>query len=186
MTNEKLDNWQEKTLHTEPIFQGKIITLQVDTIELPEGKTATREIVRHPGAAAVLALHEDRMLVVEQYRKPMEKFQIEIPAGKLDPGEDPIVCAGRELEEETGFRAATLKPISAFYTSPGFADEKLYLYLAEGLERGAMNPDEDEYLRVDAITLEEALAYIEVGRISDAKTILAVYAWRLYKLTGEV
>jgi len=186
MSNQQPDQWRERTLRTEPIFEGKIITLQVDTIELPDGKTATREIVRHPGAAAVLALLDDRMLVVEQYRKPMDKFQIEIPAGKLDAGEDPIVCAARELEEETGYKAASLKPISAFYTSPGFADEKLYLYLAEGLTAGQVNPDEDEYLRVDAITLEQALAYIEEERISDSKTILAVYAWRLYKLTGEL
>ncbi|MWC28390.1 NUDIX domain-containing protein [Paenibacillus sp. MMS18-CY102] len=186
MTEQKLEGWQERTLSSKQIFEGKIISLQVDTIELPDGGQATREIVRHPGAAAVLALLDDKMLVVEQFRKPLEKFQIEIPAGKLDPNEDPIVCAGRELEEETGYRATSLRPLSAFYTSPGFADEKLYVYLAEGLEKGKMNPDEDEYLRVEAITLEQALAYIAEGRISDAKTVLAVYAWRLYKLTGEI
>ncbi|EFM09852.1 NUDIX hydrolase [Paenibacillus curdlanolyticus YK9] len=186
MSEQRLESWQERTISTKQIFEGKIISLQVDTIELPDGGQATREIVRHPGAAAVLALLDDRMLVVEQFRKPLEKFQIEIPAGKLDPNEDPIVCAGRELEEETGYRASSLRPLSAFYTSPGFADEKLYIYLAEGLEKGEMNLDQDEYLRVDAITLEQALAYIEEGRISDAKTVLAVYAWRLYKLTGEI
>lgn len=183
---EKTDEFRERTVTSEPIFQGKIIALQVDTIQLPNGGTATREIVRHPGAAAVLALIDDRMLVVEQYRKPMEKFQIEIPAGKLDAGEDPIIAAARELEEETGYRAGSLRPISAFYTSPGFADEKLYLYVAEELVKGESRPDEDEFLAVEAITFEEAQQYIKEERISDAKTILAVYAWHIYRLTGEI
>ncbi|SFS82738.1 NUDIX hydrolase [Paenibacillus sp. BC26] len=183
---EKTDQFREKTMKTEPIFDGKIISLQVDTIELPDGKTATREIVRHPGAAAVLALIDDKMLVVEQYRKPMEKFQIEIPAGKLDAGEDPMVAAARELEEETGYRAGKLRPLSAFYTSPGFADEKLYVYLAEELVKGESAPDEDEFLAVEAITFEQAQQYMKKERISDAKTILAVYAWHIYRLTGEI
>lgn len=183
---EKTDQYREQTIQSESIFQGKIITLQVDTIQLPNGGTATREIVRHPGAAAVLALIDGKMLVVEQYRKPMEKFQIEIPAGKLDKGEDPMAAAGRELEEETGYRAGKLRPISAFYTSPGFADEKLFLYVAEDLVKGESNPDEDEFLAVEAITFEEAQQYIKEERISDAKTILAIYAWHIYRLTGEI
>ncbi|BBH21071.1 ADP-ribose pyrophosphatase [Paenibacillus baekrokdamisoli] len=183
---EKTDHYRELTVKSEPIFQGKIISLQVDTIQLPNGGTATREIIRHPGAAAVLALIDGKMLVVEQYRKPMEKFQIEIPAGKLDAGEDPMVAAGRELEEETGYRAGKLRPISAFYTSPGFADEKLFLYVAEDLVKGDSRPDEDEFLAVEAITFEEAQQYIREERISDAKTILAVYAWHIYRLTGEI
>lgn len=182
----KTDDYKERTISTEPIFQGKIISLQVDTVKLPHGGTATREIVRHPGAAAVMALVDGRMLMVEQYRKPMEKFQVEIPAGKLDPGEDPMAAAARELEEETGYRAGKLRPVSAFYTSPGFADEKLYLYLAEDLVKGEIRPDEDEYLAVSAISFEEAQQLIREERISDAKTILAVYAWQIYRLTGEI
>ncbi|SFI57277.1 ADP-ribose pyrophosphatase [Paenibacillus sp. UNC496MF] len=183
---EKTEPYREVTVKTEPIFQGKIISLQVDTIQLPNGGTATREIVRHPGAAAVLALIGDKMLVVEQYRKPMEKFQIEIPAGKLDAGEDPMAAAARELEEETGYKAGKLRPLSAFYTSPGFADEKLYVYLAEDLVKGESAPDEDEFLAVEAITFEQAQQYIREERISDAKTVLAVYAWQVYRLTGEI
>jgi len=178
--------WREETVETKPIFDGQVITLQVDTVRLPDGGTTTREIVRHPGAAAIVALREDKLLVVEQYRKPMEKFQVEIPAGKLDPGEDPMEAAFREFEEETGYRAASMKLISAFYTSPGFADEKLYLYWAEGLEKGTMQLDEEEYLAVDAITFEQAQQYIREERISDAKTIMAVYAWERYRLTGTI
>jgi len=183
---EKTEAFRERTVSSEPIFQGKVISLQVDTVQLPDGATATREIVKHPGAAAVLALLDDKMLVVEQYRKPLEKFQVEIPAGKLDPGEEPIVAAARELEEETGYRAGKLRPLNAFYTSPGFADEKLYVFIAEDLVKGQSRPDEDEFLNVEAITFEQAQAYIREEKISDAKTLLAVYAWQLYKLTGSI
>jgi len=178
--------WREDTVHTEHIFEGKVISLQVDTVSLPGGRQATREIVKHPGAAAVMALLDGKLLVVDQFRKPLEKFQVEIPAGKLDPGEDPLAAAARELEEETGYRAKELKLVSSFYTSPGFADEKLYLYFAEQLEAGTQNPDEDEDLNVEAITLEQAEQYMAEGRISDAKTIMAIYAWRLYLLTGRI
>lgn len=183
---EKAELWIEETIKTEQIFEGKIISLQVDTVALPEGRTATREIVRHPGAAAVIALLDGKLLVVEQFRKPLEKFQIEIPAGKLDPGENPLTAAARELEEETGYRAVNLKLINEFYTSPGFADEKLFLYFADRVETGIQSPDEDEDLKVEAITMEQADNYIAEGRISDAKTILAIYAWKLYLQSGRI
>lgn len=178
--------WREETISTEQIFEGKMITLQVDTVAMPDGRSATREIVKHPGAAAVMALLDGKLLVVEQFRKPLEKFQIEIPAGKLDAGEDPLEAAARELEEETGYKADSLKLVSAFFTSPGFADEKLYLYFADQVTQGTQHTDEDEYLQVEAITLEQAEAFIAEGRISDAKTVLAVYAWKLYQLTGTI
>jgi len=183
-SGEKTMREPERTIRTEPIFRGRMISLQVDTVELPDGKTSTREIVRHPGAAAVLAIHDDRLIVVEQYRKPLGKMQVEIPAGKLEPGEDPMETARRELEEETGWRAERLEPLYSFYTSPGFADEKLFLYAAHGLSPGSRAPDEDEYLNVDMITYEQAEQYIREGRIGDAKTIIAVQAWRLLRLTG--
>lgn len=178
--------FEEVTVKTESIYKGRIISLQVDTVTLPNGETATREIVKHPGAVAVIPLIEDKMIVVEQYRKPLEKSQVEIPAGKLDAGEEPLKAALRELEEETGYRSDNVKLVSSFYTSPGFADEIIHLYLAEDLVKGNANPDEDEFLECEAITLEQAQEYMREGRISDAKTIMAVYAWQLYKLTGQI
>jgi ADP-ribose pyrophosphatase len=175
----------EKTIKTEMIFQGKFISLHVDHVELPNGQIATREIVRHPGAVCILALLDDKMLVVEQYRKPLGKSQIEIPAGKLEPGEDPLEAAGRELGEETGYHCQSLRHICSYYTSPGFADELIHFYLAENLVKGVANLDEDEFLECDAITIEQAQQLIAENRISDAKTIAAVYAWRIYKLTGS-
>jgi ADP-ribose pyrophosphatase len=177
--------FEEITISTEPIFEGKIITLQVDHVQLPNGEIAIREIVKHPGAVAVLALLGDKMIVVEQYRKPLEKSQVEIPAGKLEKGEAPLDAARRELEEETGYRCGTIRHISSFYTSPGFADELLHLYAAEQLVPGDASPDEDEFIECEAITLEQAQQYIREQRISDAKTIMAVYAWQLYQLTGR-
>ncbi|AUO08329.1 ADP-ribose pyrophosphatase [Paenibacillus jamilae] len=176
---------EEKTVSTQPIFEGKVITVQVDTVELPDGSTGKREIVKHPGAVAVLALHEGKMLVVDQYRQAMGRCEVEIPAGKLEQGEDPLEAAGRELREETGYTAKSLKLLHSFYTSPGFADEIIHLYVAEDLERGEMEPDEDEFLELYEVTLEEAHTLIREGRISDAKTILAVYAWQLRQQTGS-
>lgn len=182
--------FEETTLETRPVYKGNFISLQVDTVRLPDGNTATREIVKHPGAVAVLALVEggSKMLVVEQYRKPLEKAQVEIPAGKLEPGEDPLAAAGRELEEETGYRAKRLEHLQSFSTSPGFANEIIHLYVAEDFEEGraGLDLDEEEFLTCEAITVEQARQYIRDGRICDAKTLLAVYAWELRLATGSM
>ncbi|MGF7030389.1 ADP-ribose pyrophosphatase [Paenibacillus mucilaginosus] len=187
MTRSIPKKFEEITISTQPVFQGKIISLQVDTVKLPGGGEATREIVKHPGAVAVLALTpEDKILMVEQYRKPLERSQVEIPAGKLDAGEDPLAAARRELQEETGYRCGKMRLLSSFYTSPGFADEIIHLYAAEELIPGTAQPDEDEFLNVEELTFDEAQEYIRDGRISDAKTIMAVYAWQIYRLTGSL
>ncbi|MFD1885143.1 NUDIX hydrolase [Paenibacillus wenxiniae] len=171
----------EVTLSTEPIFDGKVIRVQLDTVRLPNGEIGKREIVRHNGAVAVLAIHHDRMIVVEQFRQPLGRTQVEIPAGKLEPGEDPGDAIARELKEETGYTAKQLKLLYSFYTSPGFADELIHLYLADELVQGEAQLDEDEFLEMSAITLDEAYEQIRAGRISDAKTIMAVQAWHLIK-----
>lgn len=177
---------EEITVSTEQIFEGKIISLQVDTVTLPDGNQATREVVRHPGAVAVLALRGDKMLVVDQFRQPLGRCEVEIPAGKLERGEDPLEAAKRELQEETGYSCGKIRKLQSFYTSPGFADEIIHLYLAEELISGDMMPDDDEFLEMSEITLDEAYRLIQEQRISDAKTIMAVYAWNMYKLTGNI
>lgn len=170
---------EEKTIRSRTIFDGKLIRVQLDEVKLPDGRTSTREIVKHPGAVAVLAFTKDgKLVLVRQYRNPLEKIILEIPAGKLEPGEDPKACAFRELEEETGYRAKEMEPVVSFYTSPGFADEKIYLFEARGLDKGEMHPDTDEFVEVEEVTLEEAFAKIEEGQICDAKTMVAVYFWR--------
>jgi len=175
----------EKTLDSKPIFDGRIIKVQIDTVELSDGTTASREIVKHPGAVAVLPIREGKLLVVEQFRQPLGRTEIEIPAGKLEPGEDPREAAARELEEETGYKAPELIHLSSFYTSPGFADEIIHFYVAEELTVGTLQPDEDEFLELTEITLDEAFEHMRAGRISDAKTIMAVYAWQIRELTGK-
>ncbi|MBB6677676.1 NUDIX hydrolase [Cohnella lubricantis] len=175
----------EPTLETKQIFQGRVISVQVDTVRLPNGGTSTREIVRHPGAVAVLALLEGRLLVVEQYRKPLERMQVEIPAGKLEPGEDPQEAALRELEEETGYKARSIRHLRSFSTSPGFAEEVIHLYAADDLEPTEVHLDEDEFLTCEAITLEQAERFMEEGKIFDAKTVLAVYMWKQFVRTGQ-
>ncbi|GEN33455.1 NUDIX hydrolase [Aneurinibacillus danicus] len=170
----------EKTITSKSIYDGKIIKVKVDDVELPNGKTAKREIVTHPGAVAVMAITEDdRMIMVRQFRKPLERMLVEIPAGKLEPGEEPEVCAGRELQEETGYTYTSLHHQASFYTSPGFADEIVHLYRAEGVVPGKARPDEDEFVELLHVTKEEARDLIASGDIRDAKTILAVYAWEL-------
>ncbi|WP_044479093.1 NUDIX hydrolase [Paenibacillus antibioticophila] len=182
MGNERLD---EKTISTEPIFEGKVISLQIDTVELPNGSQATREIIKHPGAVAVVAIVKDRLLLVDQYRQAMGRPELEIPAGKLEKGEDPLEAARRELQEETGYTCGKITLLHSFYTSPGFADEIIHLYLAEELTAGAMSPDEDEFLEIIEATYDEVQRYISEGRISDAKTLLAFYYWQLKRLQEQ-
>ncbi|RKL67666.1 ADP-ribose pyrophosphatase [Salipaludibacillus neizhouensis] len=170
----------ETTIRTTPIFQGKIIDLEVQDVTLPNGKESKREVVHHPGAVAVIALTpENKLILVRQFRKPLEKVLAEIPAGKLEKGEDPLECAKRELEEETGVQAENWTKLHSFYTSPGFADELVHVYLAEGLGEGMVNMDEDEFVERIDVTLEEAEALIESEEIHDAKTIYAVQYWKL-------
>lgn len=173
----KMKKFEEKTIHTTSIFKGKVIDLQVDEVELPDGKTSKREIVKHPGAVAVIALTKDKRLVlVEQYRKPLEKSIIEIPAGKLEPGEQPETCARRELEEETGYTSDRLEFVTSFYTSPGFADELIYIYAARDLRQleEKKDLDDDEFVELIECTQEEAEQLEKEQKIQDAKTSYAI------------
>lgn len=162
----------ETTISSKLVYSGKILNLRLDKVELPNGKTSTREIVEHPGAVAIVALNEkDEVLMVKQYRKPVEEALLEIPAGKLEKGEHPDASAERELMEETGFFARDLRHIMDFYTSPGFSGEKMYLYLARDLEKKARPADEDEYIEMHTVPFEQAVRKVYDGSIKDAKTI---------------
>ncbi len=167
--------YEEKTVSTQTIFEGKIVTLKVDQVAMPDGRLADRELVLHPGGVGVVAVTEDnKIILVEQYRKPLDKAIFEIPAGKLDAGEDPLTCAKRELSEETGMTAKSYTYLGFIYPSPGFTDEVTHMYLATGLSRGETHPDEDEYLEVMEVSLDEVLAMIEKNEINDAKTVCGI------------
>lgn len=178
----------EKTLKTEQIFAGKVISLQVDEVELPNGKVSKREIVKHPGAVAVIPVTADnKIIMVEQYRKALERTIVEIPAGKLEAGEMPEICAARELEEETGYECASMEWLISFYTSPGFADEIIHVYKAIGLLRKE-NPattDEDEFVNLMEVTLEEAVQLVKEQKIYDAKTAYAIQYLQLQEALGK-
>jgi ADP-ribose pyrophosphatase len=177
------DPLEEHVAARELIHRGRYLEFRVDTIVRADGTTGTRDVVGHPGAIAVLAVDDvGRLLLVRQWRIPAERAMLEIPAGTLDVHdgvtEDPDLAARRELEEETGQRATTWRKLSAFWTAPGFATELMHLYLATGLSSvtGAdrLTPDEDERLELRHVAIDDAVAMVEAGEISDAKTILGI------------
>lgn len=183
-----MNNLEEKTIHSEEIFSGKIISLHLQDVELPNGKQSKREIIKHPGAVAVLAITDDNKIVmVEQYRKALERAIVEIPAGKLEGGEEPELCARRELEEETGYACESLELLISFYTSPGFADEIVHLYVAKGLTKmeDSAALDEDEFVNLEEITLDEAIQYVKEQKIYDAKTAYAVQYLQLQEALSK-
>ncbi|MFD1171639.1 NUDIX hydrolase [Oceanobacillus picturae] len=172
-----MNKFEEKTINTTSIYEGKVVDLRVAEVSLPNGKTAKRELIKHPGAVAVIPITKDNKIVlVEQFRKPLEKSLVEIPAGKVEIGEAPEVTARRELEEETGYTTNELSFVTSFYTSPGFADELMHIYITDELEKMDTQPesDEDEFVEVLELTLEEAKELVEQERIHDAKTNYAI------------
>ncbi len=159
------------------IYRGRVVTLNLETVTLPNGATIELEVIRHQGAAAAVPLTDDgSVLLIRQYRHAAGGYIYEIPAGKIDPGEDPLACAAREVEEETGRRASSLVPMLSFYTTPGFTDEVIYLYLATGLTAGTQKLERDEVLDVVEMPLEEAIRRVADGTIRDAKTIIGLQA----------
>ena len=170
----------EKTLSRRDIFEGKVVSLHVDTVELPDGKTSIREVVEHVDGVAVLALDEDHnVLTVTQYRYVFAKPMLELPAGKLDGGEDPRVGALRELKEETGAVPDTLESLGHIVLSPGCFGETLHLFLARGLHMGQQHLDEGEFLNVDRIPFDELYRRCMEGDVDDAKTVTAVLKAKL-------
>lgn len=165
----------EKCLNSTVAFEGNLLTVHCDKVELPNGKQAGREFIRHPGAVAVVPITQDgHVVLVRQYRYPIGKAILEVPAGKLDKGENPDDCVRRELEEETGYIAHSIRKLSSIYTTPGFTDEVIHLYVAEDLTLAKQCPDEDEFLDVEVHSKEQIKAMMQEGTINDAKSMLAL------------
>ena len=170
----------EKTLSSEYVFKGKVIDVKRDDILVSNGHKSIREVVEHSGGVVILAIKDNKILTVKQYRYPISNTSIELPAGKLEKGENPDFAAKRELEEETGKEEKNWTSLGYIYTSPGFCDEKLHLYLAQDLTFKKENPDEDEILENDRYTIQELLEMIDNGTINDSKTLCAILRARKY------
>lgn len=167
--------YTEPTLNKEIIFEGKIITVEHHEVKSGD-KTAQREIVRHVPGVCILARNEDnKIFFVSQYRKPFEKEILELPAGKVDKGEDNLQCAKRELREETGYSAADWKLLGKYYASPGFTDETVFIYEAWNLKWDPLKGDEDEHLKVFEYSEDEIKSLVKTGRLSDGKSLAALF-----------
>ena len=176
---------EHETLERKSIFEGKVVRLYLDRVRLPNGVEAEREVVLHWGAVGMVALDDEGCVyLVRQYRHAPGKDLVEIPAGKLNVGEDPLQCARRELMEEIGYGAGEWTKLASFYTSPGFSDETLHLFMARGLIPGKADPDEDEFLEIMRVPLAETLSMVARGKIEDCKTIAGLALARLL-LMGE-
>jgi ADP-ribose pyrophosphatase len=163
------------------IYTGRVINLDVDQVRFPDGTTGELEIIRHPGASAVVPFLSDpagadpQVLLLKQYRYATGGTIYEIPAGRLEPGELPEVCARRELLEETGCSAESIVPLTSMFTTPGFTDERIHLFLASGLTRGESRREADEFIEIETVSLSAALQMVERGEIQDAKTALGLF-----------
>ena len=178
--------FEEKTVTTENIFKGKIIDVKLHKVLMPDGEITEREIVGHPGGVGVVAVTDDnKIILVKQYRKPLEKAIYEIPAGKLDPDEEVEVCGRRELLEETGATAENFEYLGYMYPSPGFTDEVTHIYLATDLSFGETNPDEDEFLDIEFFDIDEVKKMIMDNEICDGKTVMGFFKM-MEKLKGGI
>ncbi len=180
-------NLNEKQLDFEYIFKGKVINLRLDTAELPNGKTAKREIIEHNGGVCVAAITEnDELLMVRQFRYPYNEIILELPAGKRDSlSEDPLECGKRELREETGAKAQDYISLGELYPTPGYCGEIIWLFAAKNLTFGDLDPDDDEFLSVEKIPFNTAVEMVLNNEIKDAKTQTAILKLKLLKEKGE-
>lgn len=172
----------ETQISSEPIFNGTFVTIARDTVRLPNGNEGKRIVIRHPGAACVLALTpENQVIFVRQWRYATGQALLELPAGKLDFGEDPAICAQRELAEETPYAAERVELMCTFYTAPGFCDEKMYLYRAINVSKTSMlKPDQDEFVETVLLTRDEVKNALKNNEIQDAKTVIGLQYWLLH------
>ena len=174
-------DFYEKQLETKTVYRGSIVNVRNDVAELQNDNRASREVVEHPGGVGIVPVAKDnKILMVRQFRYPMEEELLEIPAGKLGEGEDPFECAVRELSEETGCTAGKYVNLGAIYPSPGFCRETLHLYLALDLEYGEMHLDENELLSVEAIGIDELIGMIMANELKDAKSVVGIMMTKKY------
>jgi ADP-ribose pyrophosphatase len=180
-------NPETAVLSHQEVYHGKIVTLHVDTIRQESGKATLREVVLHPGGVAAIPILDDgRILLIRQFRYPIGKFILELPAGKLDSGQPPLDTVAREIEEETGYRAGTLSYETAFYTTPGICNETIHLFIAKDLIPCVQRLEEGEHITLEAYTLEECLRKIAMGEINDGKTILGILWYRIHSEIREL
>ena len=171
----------EKQVEKNIVYTGRIVTVRSDKAELENGNIALREVVEHSGGVGIVAIDaQGRVVLVRQFRYPMSEELLEIPAGKLERGEEPLACAARELSEETGLTAESFVDLGAVYPSPGYCQETLYVYLAVGVTEGKAHLDEDEFLSVERIPLDEFADMIMENRIRDAKTVIGILKAQRY------
>lgn len=171
----EIKDFEEKTISSKEIYDGKIVKLRVEDVTLPNGRTAKRELISHPGGAGIIAVDDERnVLMVRQYRIIAKEMMLEIPAGKLEYGEDPQECAEREITEETGYKANKIIPLGSYYATPGYCGEILSLYLGTELEWTGQHLDEDEFLKVEKYKLDDLYQMVMDNKITDAKTAIAI------------
>lgn len=172
---------RSSTISSQRIYTGRVLNLDIDRVRFPDASEGQLELIRHSGAAAVVPFLDKpndssaRILLIRQYRYAADRFLYEIPAGRLERGEEPVACARRELREEAGCEAASLVSLGGFFTTPGFIDEFIHLFIAAGLTRGEAKPESDEFIHSESHTLLEGLRMIDRGEIVDGKTIIALF-----------
>ena len=177
-----LDLVEKKTLSSRLVYEGRAVKLRVDTIKMPDGRETTREIVEHSDCVAVVVIDaDDNVLLVEQFREPVEKTLLEIPAGGIDPGEDPVTTVCRELREETGYLPRKVERLGGFYSAPGYSSEYLYLYLATDLTSSPLHAEDTENIRLVRVPIAQITSLITSGSICDAKSIAGLLTFLDYR-----
>lgn len=173
----------EKTLSSQPIYEGRAVKLRVDTVRMPDGRETTREVVEHSDCVAIVALDaDDNVLLVEQFRKPVEKTLLEIPAGGVDPGEDPAAAVCREMREETGYLPRKVERLGGFYSAPGYCSEYLYLYLATDLTPSPLHAEDTDSIRLVRVPATQVSGLIASGGICDAKSVAGLLTFLDYRM----
>ncbi|AGB40552.1 ADP-ribose pyrophosphatase [Halobacteroides halobius DSM 5150] len=169
-----MDELVEEIIKSTKLYEGRIVTLKLDEVRLPNGNKSSREIVEHDGSVAIIPYQDNKVTLVEQFRAATKEVVLEIPAGKIEINEEVLKCARRELEEETGFRAGSFRKLVQFYTSPGFSNEEITLYLATNLSKYKQQTEADEFLALRKLTIDEVKNRIKAGKFKDAKTIIGL------------